>query len=504
MRSWRATHNLLAVSANTKETAINTEQTPDTSMLVAMSDVINLEPRRESNAEELTGNEEPDTIYDLGALSVGPFNFEKAQPQHFAFLMAYALGTISTAAAGTGYQHSITPIADDEDESRSLPSFTAAQRFGKTVLKRRFASMFVDSLVATFAADDWVKIRGDIKGTGKVTDNITEESITAARNATSLTLDANAVEGADAAERLQNVQRIRVEMASGVWTEVAYSVVSAATPAVITITAPGDAAIQIEGLSKAAACVVTWTGHGLSSSNEVDIAGITQADWSGLNATHVITKIDADSFSIPVDTSAFAVDYNPATDPGTIVNSTDAIFKALYFPTESGWMTFPARVSETPLRVAETTVTLGGKWSGSAFEGGRDMCAEIRSVEWSFNNNMEITFAPCAGDAYASRAFRPARTQTIKVDREFREYILQQHIDDNDTFGFYILAEGAIYDTPHKYQVEIIFPKVAVLNAPLNVDGKCVAEAGDLVVLEDDTYGSVIAKVKNLQAAYAA
>ena len=167
-------------------------------------------------------------------------------------------------------------------------------------------------------------------------------------------------------------------------------------------------------------------------------------------------------------------------------------------------MTFPARVSETPLRVAEMTVKLGGAWSGSAFEGGRELDAEIRSIEWAFNNNMEIEFVPGAGDSYASRAFRPARTQTIKLDREFREYILQQHIDDNDDFGVYILCEGDIYDTPHKYQVEIIFPKVAVLNAPLNVDGKRVAEAGDLTVLEDDTYGSVIVNVKNLQSTYAA
>ena len=99
---------------------------------------------------------------------------------------------------------------------------------------------------------------------------------------------------------------------------------------------------------------------------------------------------------------------------------------------------------------------------------------------------------------------REGRTQTLKLDREFRDYILQQHIDDNDTFGVYILCEGAIYDTPHKYQVEIIFPSVAVLTAPLSVDGKRLGEAGDLKVLEDDTYGSVIAKVKNLQATYAA
>ena len=98
MRSFRATHNLIAVSANNRETAINTEQTLDTSLLVSMTDVINLESRRESNANELTGKEEPDTIYDLGGLASGAFNFEKAQPQHFGFLASYGLGSVSAYA----------------------------------------------------------------------------------------------------------------------------------------------------------------------------------------------------------------------------------------------------------------------------------------------------------------------------------------------------------------------------------------------------------------------
>ena len=504
MRSIRAKHNLVAVSANNKETAINTEQTLDTTMLVALSDIINLEPRRETNEGEATGKEEPDTIYDLGNKAGVGFNFEKAQPQHFAFLLAYALGAISTAAAGTGYEHTITPIENDEDVDRSNPSFTAANRKGKTVLKRRFASMFVDSVTVTLAKDAWAKIVGTIKGTGKVTDNVYEESVTSARNATSLTLAANAVEGADAQTRLDNVQRIRVELTTDVLTEVEYSAVSDATPAVITHTAPGDSPIQIEGLSQAAACVVTWTGHNLVSGNEVDIADITQADWLALIATHIITKIDADSFSIPVDTSGYGAPYDPGTDPGTIVDSTDATYKILYIPAESGWMTFPSRVSQTPMRIAETTFKLGGKWSGSAFEGGRTLGSEINSVEWTFNNNTDIEFAPGAGGAYASRAFRNGRVQNIKLNREFREYILQQHIDDNDTFGFYVLIEGAVYDSPHKYQVEFIFPLVGVLTAPLSVDGKKVAEAGDLQVLEDDTYGSVIVKVKDKVATYMA
>lgn len=425
MRSIRATKNLLAVSANSKETAINTEQALDTSMLVDISNVININPRRETNAEEATGREEPDTVYDLGGLAEADINFPKAQPQHFAFLMAYALGTISTAAAGSGYEHTITPIDGDEDDDRSNPSFTAAQRFGDVVLKRRFASMFVNNLTATFSKDEWCRVAAKLIGTGKKTDNVTEESITAAPDATSLTLAANAVEGADAATRLENVQRIRVELASGIWTEVTYSAVSDATPAVITISAPGS--------------------------------------------------------------------------PGD-----DVTYKVLYIPDEPAWCTFPSRVTETPLRVSQLTVKLGGAWDGSDFQGGREMTAEIRQVEWNFNNNMEVEFVPGAGDIYAAKAFRPTREQALKFDREFREFILQQHISDNDDFGVYILAEGAVYDSPHKYQVELIFPKVSVLNAPLSVDGKRLAEAGDMIVLEDDTYGSVIAKVKNLQATYAA
>ena len=426
MRSYRAQHNLLAVSANAKETAINTEQTLDTTMRVAMGNVANIEPRREHDGDEQNGYEEPTSLYDLGNTANIPFDHERAQPQHFAFLVGYALGSVSTAAAGaTGYEHTITPLENDEDESRSLPSFTSAQRKGLTVLKERFASMFVNSVTATFAKDSWVKISGKTIGTGKRTVNVEEESISAAKNATTLTLATNGVAGADASTRLDNVHRIRVELSSGVWTEVTYTVVSSATPAVITIAAPGG-------------------------------------------TTDVVT------------------------------------YKVLYVPTEAAWASFPAEIQETPLRVAELTVTVGGKWSGSAFEGGRTLTGEINSIEWNLENNGKIEFVPGAGESYAARYFREGRLQTLKLNREFREYIMQQHISDNDTFGVYLLATGATIDGSHNYQVEMIFPKVGVLTAPLSVDGKRMAEAGDLQVLQDATYGSVIIKVKNVQTAYAA
>lgn len=426
MRSFRANKNLIAVSAAAKETAINTEQTLDLSLNCAKSDILDVTTRRENNADELTGKEEPDTIYDLGGSVAGPLTFSKCQPQHAAFIFAYGLGSISTAASGTGYLHTITPMSGDEDADTSVPNFTAAQRYGDTVLKRRFASCAVNDFTLSSEADGWCMLSANIVGTGKITDNVTQETLSALDNATSLTLAANGVEGSTAATRLDNMQEIKVELDSGEWTQVAYSAVSDATPAVITITDPGGA-----GASKS--------------------------------------------------------------------------YKLLYIPDESGWMTFPSRVTETPLRMSQLTLVRGGTWDGSAFVGGKTLSSELRSISWNYSNNLAVEFTSGSGsDAYATRIYRPARTQTLSFGREFRDFIMKQHISDNDTFGVHVLFQGAEYESGKNYEIEVIFPKCGVLNAPPSVDGERLVETGDFQILEDDTYGSVIARVRNLQSAYCA
>jgi len=82
---------------------------------------------------------------------------------------------------------------------------------------------------------------------------------------------------------------------------------------------PKYEAVAIEGLSQAAACVVTWAGHGLSGGDQVRLSGITQADWTALNRVHTITWLSADTFSIPVNTSGFALAYDPGSDPGQVL-----------------------------------------------------------------------------------------------------------------------------------------------------------------------------------------
>ncbi|MCE5212994.1 MAG: hypothetical protein LLG40_15740 [Deltaproteobacteria bacterium] len=426
MRSTRATHNQIAVSAKHRETAINTEQTLDTLMPFSLNDIINLAPRREDDTNEANGREEASRIYDRGALAEWAFNVEKAQPQHFAFLMAYCLGSVTTAALGDGYKHTITPIEGGLDSSRDNPSFTAAQRLGKTINKRRFASMFIDSLKYKFAKDAWVTLSGTAKGTGKVTNDYEEETVSALDNVTSLTLAAKAVAGSSADERLANVQAIKVELATGVWTDVVFSAVSSATPAVITITSAG--------------------GAGSATVN----------------------------------------------------------YKILYRPTEAAWGSFPAQVVEDALKVSQLTLNIGGTWDGAAFSGGKSFGDVLKSIEGEINDNGECSFVPGTSGDYAGKHSREARSQKVTLEREFYENIFQQLIADNSTFGIYMKAEGELYDSTYKYQVEIIYPSVGVLQAPISVDGKKLGEKVEIVVFEHATYGSIIVTVQNLVDTYAA
>ena len=421
-RNFLLDYNLLAVSANLRESAINTEQTLDTVMMVAEGDVIQLDARRESNANMLTGLEEPDTVFDLGRLVNYAVNFEKAQAQHFGWLLSYALGVSTPAAWGTGYQHAILPTTQ-----MLLPSFTSAQRMGNWIMKRRFASNFVNTVTATFAKDAWAKLVGEIKGTGKYVTNMYKETVTANWNATSLTLASNGVQGATAALRLDNVHSIRAKDPNTPfeWVEVTFSAVSAASPAVITMTAPG----------------------------------------------------------------------------GTATSTT---YEILYVPTESGWMSFPSRIDEPPLRVVDLAVKIGGTWNGSAFSGGRTLSDEINSIEYKLDNQMVVEYRVGGTGAYANYGLRKGRVQTIKLNRQARDYLLQQKIIDNETLGIYMKATGAQFDTgPKNYYVELIFPKCAILSAPLSSGDKVIAEAGDIIVLQDATYGSILANVGNKLSGYA-
>lgn len=421
MRSYIADYNLFAASARLKESTINTVQTMDATFQIDKGNVIQLVPRREANDDALLGHIEADLIYNLGALSEMSIDFNRAEAQHFGFLLAYGLGSVVNSANGTGYTHTITPMDPGQP-----PTFTTAMRMGKTMFKRRFAGCAVESLSAVFAKDSWAKISGTIKGTGKNDVNMVEESVTAAYNATTLTLAANGVQGATAAERLDSVHKIRVlDTTSSYWKDVVFTAVSAATPAVITFNAPGGVA-------------------------------------------------------------------------------TSTTYKILYAPIEAAWASFPARIDQTPLRVTDLTLTVGGKWVTTQILGGYTLSDEIESIEYSLDNTLEVAYRVGGTGTYANWVLLKDRVQTLKVNRQLRDYFIQNYIDQNEYFAVKMKAQGATFDTGRYFTCELNFPRCMVLTAPIAVNDKIVAEAGDIRVLYDATAGfSTQAIVMDTIATYA-
>jgi len=188
--------------------------------------------------------------------------------------------------------------------------------------------------------------------------------------------------------------------------------------------------------------------------------------------------------------------------PGSAGDATT--YRVYYLPRESGWMDFPPRVDEPPLKVSRLEVTLGGRWDGATFYGGRLLSAELRAVTWTFKNNLTPESTPGAGSGFANRAFRAGREQSLKFDRDFRDFLLAQNLKDNDTLAVRLLAQGPEFEPGLSYQVELVFPRVAVLNSPVRVNQRRLGEEVEFAVLEDDDFGSVVAVVQNQVSGYAA
>jgi hypothetical protein len=81
---------------------------------------------------------------------------------------------------------------------------------------------------------------------------------------------------------------------------------------------------------------------------------------------------------------------------------------------------------------------------------------------------------------------------------------MAQSLKDNDYFGLHLKAVGPEFEAGAPYQVEIVFPRVAVAAAPVRATQRRLAEEVEFAVLEDDSYGSVIVQVQNLVSSYAA
>ena len=179
-------------------------------------------------------------------------------------------------------------------------------------------------------------------------------------------------------------------------------------------------------------------------------------------------------------------------------------YRILRAAVEPAWAIFPPRIVETPMRVSQMYLTVGGAWNGTTFDGGRLACSKISSFEWSFSNEgLEPSFTPCAGGSYAGRMQRETRNQTLSISQELKDVLAKEMMTSNEYFGLHVICEGGEISGGGNYKLELIFPRLGILDNPLSSDRKRVSETLSIQVLEDAIYGSVIAKVGNLVSGYA-
>ncbi len=512
MRNPQATHNLLAVSASKREPGLNEPQAVDTLLRVALGDAIKTTPQIETNADEITGKEEPDTLYALGAAVEGQLTFSRAQPQHLALLAAYGLGQCSSAAAGSGYLHTITPLAGYLEAGRSNPTLTAVQRLGDSQFKRLYASLMVDSLSLSAEKGGWLKISAALKGSGKTATNLAEEDVAGDSDATTITLARNAVEGDSAQARLDSVHQVRWRKSGdSYWQEVECAAVSSATPAVLTITPPNPSA------SDAGTYRVLYvpdedtaleTGSATADPPNDDTGVLTDSAATMTEGVHpgrclVMTSGQAAGRWWPISGNTAT----SITCAGVNLYSAGVRSGDSYLVRQFGWLPMPGTlVAEPPLRVSQLRVVYGGQWDGSEFRGGRTVAYELSSVQWTLNNKLRVETTPGAGQArIANLMEREGREQSLTLSRRLVDAVLQQRLGDQEPeyFGLHLVAEGPEYESGYRYLVELILPRVALQAADLGLDGRLLSESVTLAVLEDDTHGSVIVRVRNTVPAYA-
>ena len=267
-RNYQATRKTMSVSAYLKETAMNVPQTLDVTFVMLMTAIANITQRSEDNSDHSTGQEEATRVYLLGFRSEWVMEQTRAMAQHFAFLLAYAMGdTVSSVVTDTNnevYDHVITPMTGFETCAKSNPSFTLGQGLSD-IRKELIYSNFVQKVTETYAADSFVAISGDIKATGAHISNVKKEILTALDDVVQLTLpDTDNVAGATEAERIANIDYIRViDTVTGedVYVTVV-SACSAASPSVIAFTNP---------LSAPVSASTTWEILYIEAVTELDI-----------------------------------------------------------------------------------------------------------------------------------------------------------------------------------------------------------------------------------------
>jgi hypothetical protein len=180
------------------------------------------------------------------------------------------------------------------------------------------------------------------------------------------------------------------------------------------------APLVIVGISKAAAAVLTVTAHGLTSNDLIFITGVTGVGFTALNNTQqVVTVIDPDTFSIPVDSSGYSGTYG-ASSGSAQVEETNII---VALPTDNG------------IREAKYIVT-EGFGAIDALKSQRLVSATVTAFDGTtpnFANGSRIFVSPfCVNAIYVDKLL----IETFDVEGNMEQYKASALNDNLTCFNF--------------------------------------------------------------------
>lgn len=179
-------------------------------------------------------------------------------------------------------------------------------------------------------------------------------------------------------------------------------------------------------------------------------------------------------------------------------------YEVVYAATYPAWAASAPIPEESALQVSNMCLWVGGKWTGTEFAGGFPLSARLDTFDWIFNNDLKAEFTACAGGEYAGRMIKGMLKQEIKVSADMYDILMEEWRKGNRYFGIWVLCEGMEYDTGHKYTVELVFPRVGILDNTVKDNSGRLMVDSNIAVLADATYGQIVAHVKNMWPQYAA
>lgn len=179
---------------------------------------------------------------------------------------------------------------------------------------------------------------------------------------------------------------------------------------------------------------------------------------------------------------------------GTV--ATDVNYQVDYIPTEPSWCTLPAKITESPLKLTDASIVLDGVWDGSDLTGGFSLGADVLECEVVGENGIEPRMIPDGSGLYsAGETLRGEQSIMVKLTERLRDTVRQYQADNpaTETLSMMLRLRGAEIDVGDGvfYGADIVFPKLGILGEPVVVNGRILAQEGDLVVLDDGTYGGV-------------